>query len=54
MSRPGPPFHRGITESFHVLSGTVRLYGRTRVHAVAVRPGAPREDHVETLADQGG
>ena len=23
---PGPHFHRGITESFHVLSGTVRLY----------------------------
>jgi mannose-6-phosphate isomerase-like protein (cupin superfamily) len=23
---PGPHFHRGITESFYVLSGTVRLY----------------------------
>jgi quercetin dioxygenase-like cupin family protein len=27
---PGPHFHRGITESFYVLSGTVRLYDGER------------------------
>ncbi len=27
---PGPHFHRGITESFFVLSGTVRLYDGER------------------------
>jgi mannose-6-phosphate isomerase-like protein (cupin superfamily) len=26
---PGPHFHRSISESFFVLSGTVRLYDRT-------------------------
>lgn len=32
---PGPHFHRAITESFYVLSGTVRLYdGRTWVDGV--------------------
>ena len=29
-SGPDPHFHRGITESFFVLSGTVRLYDGTR------------------------
>ena len=29
-SGPGPHFHRGITESFYVLSGTVRLYDGSR------------------------
>ena len=29
-SGPGPHFHRGITESFYVLSGTVRLYDGTQ------------------------
>jgi quercetin dioxygenase-like cupin family protein len=29
-SGPGPHFHRGITESFYVLSGTVRLFDGSR------------------------
>jgi quercetin dioxygenase-like cupin family protein len=29
-SGPGPHFHRGITESFYVLSGAVRLYDGER------------------------
>jgi quercetin dioxygenase-like cupin family protein len=29
-SGPGPHFHRTISESFYVLSGTVRLYGGER------------------------
>src|SRR4029450_13299558 len=33
---PGPHFHRSITESFYVLSGTVRLYdGKQWADAIA-------------------
>jgi mannose-6-phosphate isomerase-like protein (cupin superfamily) len=78
-SGPSPHFHRSITESFFVLSGTVRLHGGAGgmdagpgdflhvpeggIHGfrngsgeaasmlLLFTPGAPREDYLETLAD---
>jgi mannose-6-phosphate isomerase-like protein (cupin superfamily) len=78
-SEPDPHFHRTISESFYILSGTIRLYDGTQwidatpgdflfvpeggIHGfrnesgepatmlILFAPGAPREDHFETLAD---
>ena len=36
-SGPGPHFHRSITESFYILSGTIRIYNGS--HWVDTRPG---------------
>jgi mannose-6-phosphate isomerase-like protein (cupin superfamily) len=36
-SGPGPHFHRSITESFYVLTGTIRIYDGNRW--VDARPG---------------
>lgn len=36
-SGPGPHFHRSISESFYILSGTIRIFDGTRW--VDIRPG---------------
>jgi mannose-6-phosphate isomerase-like protein (cupin superfamily) len=58
-SGPDPHFHRTISESFYILSGTVRLYDGTRwIDATTgdylyVSPGGIRERYFEELAERG-
>ncbi|WP_246064404.1 cupin domain-containing protein [Nonomuraea longispora] len=53
---PDPHFHRTMTESFYVLSGTIRFYNGDkcadgRPGDFLFTPGAPRESYFEELAE---